>query len=99
MTKQAVIKRLELEGATFDWALPQNWVNEVAHYLPERLKNEIGGNFVWLYDEGARMFGRPCSISFDGNEILSYVLTRPNLFMGARMFKEEEVSKDDKEGL
>lgn len=97
MTKQDVIKELRLEGVTFDWALPQNWVNEVAHHLPERLKNEIGGNFVWIYDEKARIFGRPYSISFDGNEILSHLIIRPDLFLGARMFVDRREVKSDAE--
>jgi hypothetical protein len=89
MTKADVVKKMGLDKETFDYALPQDWVNEVRKHLPEELKEMIVPNFVWLYDEKARMSGRPCSLSFTGNKILSVILCRPTLHLSGRYYEEK----------
>lgn len=94
MTKQEAVKQQGLEHETFDYALPQNWVDEVSKHLPEHLKNQIVNNFVWLYDDysAARIFGRPASLSPGGNEILSHILNRQGLFLEARYWKSPDTN-------
>ena len=61
MTKEEAVKALGIKG-TFYYALPQEWV--------ETVQAEIGvdpvPHFVWLYDEEAPLFGRPCPITAAG---------------------------------
>lgn len=87
MTKADIVKALELEGKTFDYALPQNWVDKVREQLPLEMKDDVVPNFIWLYDDKSGLMGRPCSLSFRGNEILSYVLRRPELHLDGRYFE------------
>ncbi len=89
-SKEDIIKELGITD-TFDYALPQEWVNIVRQYLPTELKDQIVPSFVWLYDKEAKLFGRPCSISFTGNEILAHIALRPQLFCGARYYSRPEV--------
>lgn len=47
--------RLLPAGAVFDCALPLSFVNECR----ELTSAEAAGQFVWLYDRAAPIFGRP----------------------------------------
>jgi len=84
--KKEVMERMGLEKETFDYALPQPWVNEVRKHVPIELKDEVAWHFVWLYDEKAKVFGRPCSLSVKGNTILCAILARPELYLGGKFF-------------
>ena len=88
MTKEDRMKEMGLENETFDYALPQNWVNAVYDVIGSDLKNSITGSFVWLYDESAKMFGRPASLNFDGNIILSHLIHHKNLYLNGRYYYE-----------
>jgi len=86
MTKEDVTKSLGLDKETFDYALPQDWVDKVYKCLPQNLQDGIVPHFVWLYDKEAKIFGRPCSISPMGNLILNSIINIPNLHMNARCY-------------
>lgn len=87
MTKAELVKALGIDKESFDYALPQDWVDEVAKCLPGQMRGQIVPNFVWLYDEKAEIFGRPCSLSFEGNEILSHILMHPQLYLHAKHYE------------
>lgn len=69
-TKGDVVKRLKLEETgTIDYALPQDWVDDVKHYTgiyPTHC-------FVWYYpNEGEnRIFGIPYPLTYEGKQILA----------------------------
>ena len=55
-TKGDLAKELIPEGVTFDYALPEPWCDDL------RKKTgitNIAYHFVWMYDEKAKVFGRP----------------------------------------
>ena len=70
------VKVLELDYDAVDFALPQQWVDEMV----VRMKNNRGGfedthsricaQFVWLYDKKAPIFGRPFPLTDDAEGIL-----------------------------
>ena len=75
MTKQEAVERAGLANASFDYALPQDWVDEMfAHircYPGVKFSyDEIVSNIIWLYDDKAPLFGRPFPITFIGKSIL-----------------------------
>ncbi len=86
MTKKEIIQKMELEKETFDYALPQTWVDEVS----KKTGDEIAPHFVWLYDKEGGLFGRPSSISLKGNRILFKIRLYPNLYRNAKYFQEQE---------
>lgn len=52
----------------FDYALPQNWVDE-AQALAEFV--HVASHFVWLYDTRGGIFGRPFPLTVDGANLIS----------------------------
>ena len=46
-------------GAVYDWAIPQSIYNQMANISG----CNPAGHIVWLYDEQAKNFGRPFSIT------------------------------------
>jgi len=67
ITKGGIIKQLGMEDMTFDYALPQDWVDAVFQaigILPTM-------SFVWLYDDKAPMFGRPFPLDARGWVIMA----------------------------
>lgn len=66
LTKVDMIHKLGLSNKTFDYALPQPWV--------DRVYEETGivpvPHFVWLYDEKAKIFGRPYALTATGWVVL-----------------------------
>ena len=73
MTKQQAAESVKyLEGKTFDYALPQTWLDHVAYCLKtvdDNIYHKVLGNFVWLYDEEANISGRPYPITDEGKDI------------------------------
>jgi len=95
-TKIEIMKEMELDNEVFDFALPQKWVDEVTYYLNDILSEEetskygaVVSNFVWLYDKDYTLFGRPCSLSEEGNKILSTLrdTDMKSLFLNGRFYK------------
>jgi hypothetical protein len=66
-----------LGDATYDAALPQDWVDAVVEKTGHSYDNVLA-NFVWAYDEQAPTFGRPCALTGKGN----LILTDANFRMG-----------------
>lgn len=65
--------QLQEDGITFDWAVPQPWLDDVM----QRAANELQPNgrldhlvFVWCYPEGASVFGVPAPRNLLGEVIL-----------------------------
>src|SRR5581483_1099697 len=69
VTKADAVKIIGIENETFDYALPQPWVDEVVkvtgHPYPA-----IIGQLVWLYDAAYRYGGRPCALTLEANKLL-----------------------------
>ncbi|MCE5333752.1 MAG: hypothetical protein LLG06_04100 [Desulfobacteraceae bacterium] len=66
MTKVESIAQLGMQRANFDYALPQQWVNQVhaetgVYPVP---------HFIWLYDKAAPLSGRPYPLDTRGLMIL-----------------------------
>jgi hypothetical protein len=57
----------------YDTALPQQWVDQVS----SRTTINPVGHFVWLYDEVAKIFGRPYPLSDEGEGLIKRF---PSLF-------------------
>ena len=57
----------EFDG-TFDYALPQPWVDMVQKL--SGLEENICGNFVWIYDSRAKIFGRPFPLTAEGSVLI-----------------------------
>jgi len=58
MTKEEMVEKLqaagELKGVTFDYALPEPWVQKM------REKGvEVTGTHIWIYPNWAPTFGEP----------------------------------------
>lgn len=51
---------------SFDYALPQEWVNMAA----DKLDMDVRGHFVWLYDNRALIMGRPFPLTCCGRVML-----------------------------
>lgn len=59
------------EGATWDAALPADWVNKVVEQCGEHVTHAtIYREFVWAYDGRWRIGGRPCPLTTKGNAVL-----------------------------
>lgn len=96
MTKAERVKQLGLDKFTFDYALPQQWLDSAADFLkenyPEKYDNIEQGNpgpyevilggTVWLYDEHARYGGRPYPITPQAREAL-LLLAKKSFMVGA----------------
>lgn len=50
------------EDASYDYALPQSWFNDVSDVT----KQNPSGHIVWLYDDLAPSFGRPFAVTLKG---------------------------------
>jgi hypothetical protein len=72
MTKDDAAKYIGIKGQTYDYALPETWVDSIVG-LTGHTGSAICGNLVWLYDEANRTFGRPCALTTDGNKIIEDV--------------------------
>ena len=77
MTVNEVAKKILGEDATFDCALPQDWVNNVK----ELTDMHPPGNMVWYYPkEGpGKLFGYPVAVSDDGRRCLGLIALRRGL--------------------
>lgn len=56
------VRRLLPDGAVYDCALPQSFVDDMRH----RVGAEPCGSFVWVYDHAAPVFGRPLPLTYGG---------------------------------
>ncbi len=77
LTKEGLVKRRGIEDSSFDYALPQDWLYAVVEWC--RLNgyrawsyHEILWGFVWMYDEQAKVFGRPYPLTY----VTHYLLTK-----------------------
>ena len=84
LTKADLVELRGMENASFDYALPQEWVYSVLEFcklnqLPFSYREIIFG-FVWLYDEKSKVFGRPYPLTYTAH----YLLTKlpPQLYGG-----------------
>lgn len=59
-------------GETFDYALPQPWVDAMTKIFPYV---PIAGHFIWLYPEG-NLMGMPMPITRQGVEMLAELSLR-----------------------
>ncbi len=73
MTKREAAERV-LGNATWDSALPQQWVDAVVSKT-ECEYNDVLAHFVWSYDHGAGIFGRPCALTSEANMLLERINT------------------------
>lgn len=60
--------------ASYDTAKPQNWMDNMASMGWDR--KDLYMNFVWLYDEQAKIFGRPFNYMAEYGRL---ILTKINL--------------------
>ncbi len=74
MTKEKLVKKLGIQDKTFDYALPQNWVDDVVAVT--KCSNAEACMFVWLYDERAGAYGRPFPLTSDADELLEKHMSR-----------------------
>ena len=74
MTKEKLVKKLGIQDKTFDYALPQNWVDDVVGVT--KCSNAEACMFVWLYDERAGAYGRPFPLTSDADELLEKYMSR-----------------------
>ena len=58
-----------LKDKTYDWAIPQLWFN----FALKVSNNNPSGHVVWLYDEQARIGGRPFGLTLLGWMIIRMV--------------------------
>jgi len=81
MTKGEVVKHLGLDQFTFDYALPQPWLDEADRFLRvtypedyskpgERPYEVLISGLVWLYDKHGQYTGRPYPLTRDATEAL-----------------------------
>lgn len=82
-SKEQRVKELNITD-TFDYALPQGWVNACDNFLfsvhagASGVSNLIKGqsvvpHFVWLYDKQAKIFGRPFPLTTRGKRMLKFL--------------------------
>ena len=68
------IKALGIKYTAMDGALPQPWVDKLAQLVPNGEFHSgyerICAQFVWVYDENSRYFGRPFPLTQDAEDIL-----------------------------
>jgi hypothetical protein len=69
MTKGDVTKLLGIENETFDYALPQPWLDEAVKRTGHPY-HSITGQFVWMYDGEHRFAGRPFALTGNANLLL-----------------------------
>ncbi len=60
------IAEKRLKGKTFDFAIPNDVFNEIL----DTTGINPSGNIVWLYDEQAKIFGRPFGLTLLGYQLL-----------------------------
>jgi hypothetical protein len=74
MTREERVAELkEKHQGHYDYALPQPWAEKVL----KRTDVWPCGHFVWLYDEVARIFGRPYPMDEVGDRLINQA---PDLF-------------------
>jgi len=54
---KSIADKLELPSGTYDTAKPQPWMDAMSEQGFDR--KDLYMNYVWLYDEKARIWGRP----------------------------------------
>ena len=70
MTKQNLIdKNKYLKGKTFDTALPQQWLDDIAEVTYGDTYHLCLSHFVWLYDDCT--LGRPFPLDDLGRKLLN----------------------------
>ena len=73
MTKQEMVEALEMQDSSFDYALPQDWVDSLALKVkPLFTYDDIIFRLIWLYDDKAPVFGRPYPLDFIGKSLLRF---------------------------
>lgn len=71
ITLSEVIKLLGVDQQTFDYALPQNWVDDMVARV-----GDPRGHFVWLYEKGS-CFGVPRPVTHEGmHQLMRYNLSK-----------------------
>ena len=78
-----VINLLGVDKQTFDYALPQQWVDEMVKTV-----GDPRGHFVWLYEKGS-FTGCPRPLTEEGIELL----TRFNQLKGTQFPTSYDVVK------
>lgn len=60
---------------TWDYALPQDWLNQAADTGVQHgiSYDEIVSNLIWMYDDKAKIFGRPFGITPRGVVIVELI--------------------------
>jgi hypothetical protein len=82
-TKGELVKRRGIEDSSFDFALPQDWLDEVVQwcrfngYRGYSYRDILYG-FVWMYDEKAKVFGRPYPLTY----LTQHLLTKLPMKLG-----------------
>jgi len=68
------IKALGIKYTAMDYAIPQPWVEKMAQLIPngefQSGYERICAQFVWIYDDNSRLFGRPFPLTQDAEDIL-----------------------------
>jgi len=86
-TKADRIRQLGLNEFTFDYAMPQDWLDRANNYLRENYPGLYGkdglnpyqiliGGIVWLYDKHGGLFGRPYPITRTAKDTLERLSDR-----------------------
>ena len=71
MTRQLKAKKIYKDaGVEFDWALPQNWLDEVSEFNPDWPYERIMNQFVWQYPVGSS-FGKPGPLTEEAEAFLN----------------------------
>ena len=65
-TFQQIADEVLGKDAIYDWAMPQEWFNKASKLTG----HNPSGHVVWLYDEQARVFGRPYGLTDMGQWIV-----------------------------
>lgn len=83
MTKGERVKMLGLDKYSFDYALPQRWIEQAANYLklhypykyaddkPLSAYETLRAGVIWLYDDHGGIFGRPYPLTAEAKSALS----------------------------
>lgn len=67
LTKKELAERL-YGSLTFDYAIPQDWVNSVAREL-DIPSNQVANQFVWIYPDGS-VFGQAGPLTEEAVDLL-----------------------------
>jgi len=72
-SKEDLVKEQGLEDKSFDYALPQSWVEEVYQIVAKGgySWDDILCGFIWLYDVPYRLFGYPFPLTYQAGCILA----------------------------